>query len=67
MKGKGHEVTARNIALGEPMELARPLTTDEMDNVLMYEEQEAYADNGEGRQDEIRGGNTNWTHTTSRC
>lgn len=39
MKGKGHKVTARNIALGEPMELARPLTTDEWDNVLLYERQ----------------------------
>lgn len=37
MKGKGHKVTARNIALGEPMELARPLTTDEMDNILLIE------------------------------
>ena len=37
MKGKGHEVTARNIALGEKSEIARPLTTDEWDNVLFYE------------------------------
>ena len=50
MKGKGHEVTARNIAIGEPMELARPLTTDEWDNVLLIEdeEQETYEDCGEG-------------------
>ena len=34
-KGKGYEVTARNIALGEETEIARPLTTDEMDNVLL--------------------------------
>lgn len=39
MKGKGHEVTARNIASGDPMDLARPLTTDEMDNVILYEQQ----------------------------
>lgn len=37
MKGKGHEVTARNIAKGEPHKLSRPLTTDEWDNVLLYE------------------------------
>ena len=49
MKGKGYEVTARNIALGEPMELARPLTTDDMDNVLLYEEQTPDENNREGR------------------
>lgn len=38
MKGKGHEVTARNIVLDEPMEDCRPLTTDPMDNVMVYEE-----------------------------
>ena len=48
MKGKGHEVTARNIAKGEPHELSRPLTTDEWDNVILYEEQEIDADNGNG-------------------
>lgn len=37
MNGKGHEVTARNIILSEPSDLARPLTTDEWDNVL-YED-----------------------------
>ena len=37
MKGKGYEVTARNIAKGEPHELARPLTTDEWDNALLIE------------------------------
>ena len=37
MKGKGHEVTARNIASGEPDELARPLTTDEWDNMMLTE------------------------------
>ena len=49
MKGKGHEVTARNRALGEPDELARPLTTDEWDNMLLieYEKQETDADHGE--------------------
>ena len=48
-KGKGWEVTARNIALGEESDIARPLTTDDKDNVLLiYEEQEADADNGEG-------------------
>ena len=50
MKGKGHEVTARNRALGEPDELARTLTTDEWDNMLLIEdeEQETDADHGEG-------------------
>ena len=47
MKGKGHEVTARNIMMGEPIELARPLTTDEWDNML-YEEQETDDDCGAG-------------------
>lgn len=55
MKGKGHEVTAKNRALGEPDELARPLTTDEWDNMLLIEEddeeQETDADNREGRPD----------------
>ena len=51
MKGKGHEVTARNIALGDVMELSRPLTTDEWDNALFYEEQETEADNGDRRGD----------------
>ena len=47
MKGKGHEVTARNLMIGESIELARPLTTDEWDNML-YEEQETDADRGDG-------------------
>lgn len=38
MKGKGHEVTARNIMLDNPMEDCRPLTTDSLDNVLLYED-----------------------------
>lgn len=38
MKGKGHEMTARNLAGGEPMRLSRPLTTDSLDNVLLYED-----------------------------
>lgn len=37
MKGKGFEITAKNIVNGDPTELARPLTTDEWDNVLLYE------------------------------
>lgn len=49
-KGKGCKVTARNIACGEETELSRPLTTDDMDNVLLiYEEQKTDADNGESR------------------
>lgn len=38
MKGKGHEVTARNIVLDDPMEDYRPLTTDPKDNVMVYED-----------------------------
>lgn len=37
MKGKGHKVTARNRAAGDPDEIARPLTTDEWDNVMLFE------------------------------
>lgn len=37
MKGKGHEVTARNIALGDAHDECRPLTTDPKDNVLLME------------------------------
>ena len=40
MKGKGHEVTARNIALDEDNDLSRPLTKDEMDNAVLLEEDE---------------------------
>lgn len=46
-KGKGYDVTARNIALGEPTELSRPLTTDDWDNALLiHEEQTPDADYG---------------------
>lgn len=38
MKGKGWEVTARNLVYGEPPKDARPLTTDPFDNVLFYGE-----------------------------
>jgi hypothetical protein len=51
MKGKGHEVTAKNLALQEDIDIARPLTTDEWDNMLLIEEdeeQEAEAGRGEG-------------------
>ena len=48
-KGKGWETTARNIAIGEPSELARPLTTDDWDNAILYEEQETDAGDGESR------------------
>lgn len=51
MKGKGHEVTARNLALEEDIDISRPLTTDEWDNMLLIEEdeeQEAEAGRGEG-------------------
>ena len=35
MKGKGYEVTARNIAIGDPSDLSRPLTTGPWDNALL--------------------------------
>ena len=38
MKGKGHEVTARNIVRNDPMDESRPLTTDPKDNMMVYEE-----------------------------
>lgn len=36
-KGKGWMVTAANIAVGEPEELSRPLTTDPWDNAMLIE------------------------------
>lgn len=50
MKGKGHEVTAHNLALDDDIDIARPLTTDPWDNALLIEEdeeQETNEDNGE--------------------
>ena len=44
MKGKGYEVTARNITKGEPHELSRPLTTDEWDNAILIEDGEDSTD-----------------------
>lgn len=41
MKGKGHEVTAVNLAIEDEPEVARPLTTDPWDNALLIEEDEA--------------------------
>ena len=51
-KGKGSDVTARNIAISDESDLARPLTTDPWDNALLIEEdddeeQEADEDNRE--------------------
>ena len=43
-KGKGHIVTARNIARCESDELSRPLTTDGWDNALLIEDGEDNAD-----------------------
>lgn len=39
-KGKGHYVTARNIAMAEPEDVSRPLTTDGWDNAILYYENE---------------------------
>ena len=49
MKGKGFEVTARNIFSGVPNDLARPLTTDPFDNVLLYEGHDSDKASDEGR------------------
>ena len=38
MKGKGHEVTARNIVRYDPIGESRPLTTDPKDNMIVYED-----------------------------
>ena len=40
-KGKGCEVTARNIARDTPAILARPLTTDPWDNAILENDGEA--------------------------
>lgn len=48
MKGKGHEVTARNLATGDETELSRPITTDPWDNAIMYGETEDTAGNKQG-------------------
>ena len=64
MKGKGFEVTARNIAMGDQAELARPLTTDPWDNALMYEKQETDEDNGTSCPDAVRGAFMNLTDIT---
>jgi len=53
MKGKGHDVTARNIALGDAHSEARPLTTDPWDNAILTEDDDEgdrvgkYRDNAE--------------------
>ena len=46
MKGKGHEVTARNIALGDAHEESRPLTTDPWDNAILTEDGYCKSDRG---------------------
>ena len=40
MKGKGWQVTARNLAGEVEPEVSRPLTTDPWDNALLIEEDE---------------------------
>lgn len=40
MKGKGHEVTARNLAMENDVDICRPLTTDPWDNALLIEDEE---------------------------
>ncbi len=49
MKGKGHEVTARNRAKDEPVAISYPLTTDPWDNALLYEKQATDEGGGESR------------------
>ena len=40
MKGKGHRVTASNIAAGSDIEESRPLTTDPWDNAILTEDED---------------------------
>lgn len=47
-KGKGHLVTARNLAMDGEIELSRPLTTDPRDNALFYGEIEDSAGDEQG-------------------
>lgn len=44
MKGKGHLVTAINLASGEDLDISRPLTTDPWDNALMLKYERGYQD-----------------------
>lgn len=44
MKGKGHLVTAINLAAGEDIDISRPLTTDPWDNALMLKYERGYQD-----------------------
>ena len=53
MKGKGHEVTARNLALEEHIDIARGLTTDPWDNMLLIEEDEGFSENTAGDEEGI--------------
>ena len=53
MKGKGHEVTARNLALEEDIDIARGLTTDPWDNMLLIEEDEGFSENTAGDEEGI--------------
>lgn len=41
MKGKGHEVTAVNLALDCETDIGRPLTTDPMDNAVLIDPSDA--------------------------
>ena len=44
MKGKGHEVTALNLAVDSEPDVSRPLTTDPWDNSLLTENDETDTD-----------------------
>lgn len=44
MEGKGHLVTAINLAAGEDIDISRPLTTDPWDNALMLKYERGYQD-----------------------
>lgn len=45
MKGKGHKVTASNLASDTEMHIGRPLTTDPWDNAVLVGKTEAVFEN----------------------
>ena len=50
MKGKGHERTALNRALGSHTDLSFPLTTDAGDNALLFEYEGCSTDTASGQE-----------------
>lgn len=44
MKGKGHETTAKNLAMEDEPDVCRPITSDPWDNALLIEDDEEDTD-----------------------